>query len=437
VGILILSLNYAPEPTGFAPHTTALAEHLVTAGHQVTVVTGFPFAPRWARWSEFRGELVRHETVNGVQLVRITHFIPRKPGRALQRMLMEGSFAAAAGLSILLTRIRTIRRYDLVIYVGAQPVIAWLARIIAAVWRVPYIVKITDLAAQAAIDVGIVGDGTLATALKRFEFSGYRRASAAIVLCDAFKTALNADGFPLDSIHIIRDSVDLKAFTATNDRTAFRERHQIGQDEFVVLYSGSLGLKQGLLDVVEAAKLLAAVHPDVRWVIVGEGEMRDAVAARIASAGIGNRVILLPLQPEVSLGEMFAAADLLLLSQLKSVKDTVIPSKLMMYMAAGRPTLAAVNASSQAAEMIRDCGGGGVIAAEDPHALMNAVLDLRHRPSDRDVMARRAREYAERHFDRDAIVVAQQRVIEGVIGRHTDGAVRAAAATQQKSNGLS
>ncbi len=43
----------SPEPTGFAPHATALAEHLArTAGYDVTVVTGFPFAPRWKRWLE-------------------------------------------------------------------------------------------------------------------------------------------------------------------------------------------------------------------------------------------------------------------------------------------------------------------------------------------------------------------------------------------------
>ena len=398
--LLIFSLNYAPEPTGFAPHTTALAEHLVNAGHEVSVVTGFPFAPQWARWPAYRGKLVRQETTNSVRVVRITHFIPRKPGRALQRMLMEGSFAAAAGLWVLFTAIRGGRPYELVIYVGAQPAIAWLARIVASAWRVPYVVKITDLAAQAAVDVGIVGHGVPAAALKRFEFSAYRRASAAIVLCDAFKKALVADGFPADAIHIIRDSVNLKTVRGTEDGSAFRERHQIGREEFVVLYSGSLGLKQGLFDIVDAAKLLAAKSPEVRWVLVGEGETRDALAARIESAAMGARVILLPLQPEAWLGEMFAAADLLLLSQLKSVKDTVIPSKLMMYMAASRPVLAAVNASSQAAIIVRDSGGGVIVAAENARALADTVLDVQSRPSDRAVMARRGRAYAEKYFDR-------------------------------------
>ena len=424
--VLILSLNYAPEPTGFAPHTTALAEHLVTAGYDVTVVTGFPFAPRWARWPAYRGEIVRDEIMNGVHVVRTTHFIPRKPGHVFQRILMEGSFAAAAGLQLLIRHLRPGRRYDLVIYVGAQPAIAWLARIAAAVSRVPYVVKITDLAARAALDVGIVGTSWQARILERIEIGAYRGARAAIVLCDAFKTALVDDGFPIEAIHVIRDSVDLKAIRTDGDGKVFRERNGIRREEFVVLYSGSLGLKQGLFDVVDAAELLATESPDVRWVVVGEGEMRDALAKRVASAEIGHRVILLPLQREAELGEMFAAADMLLLSQLRSVKDTVIPSKLLMYMAAGRPILAAVNPSSQAAMIVRDSGGGFIVAPEDSRALADGVSDVKSRPSDRDLMARRGRAYAEQHFDRDAIVIAQQKVIEDVLSDQAAGIVRAA-----------
>jgi colanic acid biosynthesis glycosyl transferase WcaI len=427
--VLLLSLNYSPEATGFAPHTTALAEHLTRTGHEVTVVTGFPFAPQWARFAPYRGELVREETVNGVHLVRLTHFIPRRPGSALQRLLMEGSFAIAAGVFLSLPRFSLRTRYDVIVYVGAQPALAWLARIIAAVRRAPYVVKVTDLAAQAAVDVGIVGGGQLANVLKRIEFGAYRRARAAIVLCDAFKTALCDQGFPAEDVHVIRDSVDLEAIRPGGDGATFRQRHGIEPDEFVVLYAGSLGLKQGLFDVADAALLLAEDHPRVRWVLVGEGENRKALGQRIESVDMKGRVLLLPLQPEAEMNGMFAAADVLLLSQLRSVKDTVIPSKLLVYMAAGRPILAAVNPESQAAVIIRHALGGVIVAPEDPRALAGAVAGFRTRTSDLENMATRNREYAERHFDRNAIVVAQQRVLERVFdseGRRRRSAAAAA-----------
>lgn len=416
--LLVLTLNYFPEPTGFAPHATALAEHLVVEGHAVTVVTGFPFAPRWARWSSYRGEFLRRETVNGVRLVRISHFIPRRPGSATQRILMEGSFALMGSLALTPGLVGG-RRFDLVLYIGAQPAIAWLARILAAVQRVPYLVKITDLAAQAATDVGITRAGKLSRALEHIEYHAYRRARAAIVLCDAFKTALVTNGFRADRVHLIRDSVDLNVIRPGADGSAFRRRHGIGDREFVVLYSGSLGLKQGLFDVVHAAQLTAAACPEVRWVLVGEGETRVALARRVQSAGTEDRVLMLPLQPEAELAGMFAAADLLLLSQLRSVKDTVIPSKLLMYMAAGRAILAAVNPESQAAAIVRDAQGGIIVPAEDPHSMAEAVRGAILNRSAIEIMAKRNRAYAERHFDRAAIVSAQQRVIEQIVGENT------------------
>src|SRR6185369_11876062 len=113
---------------------------------------------------------------------------------------------------------------------------------------------------------------------------------------------------------------------------------------------------------------------------------------------------LLPLQPEPEVGPMLGAADVLLLSQLRTVKDTVIPSKLLMYMAAGKPVLAAVNAGSQAAAIVREAQCGIVVEPENPAALAAAVRDAQQQPEARRSWAGRSRAYAERHFERRAIV---------------------------------
>ena len=65
------------------------------------------------------------------------------------------------------------------------------------------------------------------------------------------------------------------------------------------------------------------------------------------------------------MSETFADADLLLVNQVRAVKDTLIPGKLLTYMAAGRPVLVAANPESQAAQLLRDAGGGVLIAPED------------------------------------------------------------------------
>ena len=76
--ILVLGINYAPEKTSVAPFTTGLCEHLAALGHRVTVVTAFPYYPQWRVWDGYRGSLYRRETLNGVELRRVAHFVLRR-----------------------------------------------------------------------------------------------------------------------------------------------------------------------------------------------------------------------------------------------------------------------------------------------------------------------------------------------------------------------
>jgi colanic acid biosynthesis glycosyl transferase WcaI len=412
--IAIFSLNYSPEPTGFAPHITALAEHLAANGHAVTVVTGFPFAPRWARWPEFRGQLFRSEIVNAVKLVRVSHFIPRRPGSVLQRLLMEGSFSIS-GLIAIAPRLLLGRKFDEIVYIGAQPAIAWLARIVAAFQRAPYIVEINDLAAQAAADVGILGSGWVQRMLERLEFAAYLPAAGATVLCRSFAEALTARGFPSGHIRLIRSPVDLHRVRPLPLRPEYRQRLGIPANAFVVLFAGSMGLKQGLTNVVEAAVRLRQRRADSRpvaWVLVGDGEMRGELGRLIREHQLDDTVLLLEFQPEEGLSRMFAAADVLLLNQLRSVKDTVIPSKLLTYMAAGRPVLAAVNPASQGAEILMESDGGLLVAPEDPDGLVEGVATLmRAGPQTLAAMSERNRAYAEQHFDQRTILAQHESFI--------------------------
>lgn len=415
MNILVLSINYAPEPTGFAPHLTALCEHLALKGHSITVLTGFPFAPYWSRLPKYKGNFILKESMNNVKIVRLTHFIPRRPGSFIQRILLESSFCIAAAFVSVCQRLGSL---DLVVYVGAQPSIAMLTRFIAHIKKCPYIVKITDLAAQAAEDVGIIKSKLLKKILTSFEYSAYLHAQGAVVLCNGFKESLIAHEYPDERIAVIRDSVDLDLICPKESGDIFRQQNSLSRNDFVVLYSGSMGIKQGLVNVIEAARLLKEKAPHVKWVLVGDGELKPTIESLIDQYRIEDEVRLLPLQPENAMADMFSAANVLLLNQLRTVKDTVIPSKLLTYMAAGKPVLAAVNINSQGAILLKEAQGGIIVEPENPAELANAVYSCIQDSSNLHEMGQRNRVFSEKHFDRRQIVADQESFFKEIVGRY-------------------
>jgi colanic acid biosynthesis glycosyl transferase WcaI len=415
MNLLVLSINYSPEPTGFAPHVTDLCEYLASKRHNVTVLTGFPFAPYWRRYNDYAGKFVKFETLNDVQLVRLTHFIPRKPSSILQRICMEGTFCMVAGMIFMrLSR----SHFDMVLYVGAQPSLAMLARIIGNAKKIPYVAAINDLAAQAAGEAGIARADPLKRILAKFEYSAYRKATGAIVLCEGFRDALRKNGYPDEKIKVIRSPINIDRIYPKKDKYAFRESYGIAKASFVVLWAGSMGIKQGLSNIIEASKLSKRLGISVLWVLVGDGEARRSLEAEAKKYNLESYIKLLPFQPEDHLSDMFSTADVLLLNQLSTVKNTVMPSKLLTYMAAGLPVLAAVNADSQAAELMRASEGGVIVEPENPMALIEGLKGLINDKKIREEMGERNRIYAVEHFDRKKILISQEMFLMDVaLGR--------------------
>jgi glycosyltransferase involved in cell wall biosynthesis len=151
-------------------------------------------------------------------------------------------------------------------------------------------------------------------------------------------------------------------------------------------------------------------------VLIGDGETRPSLERLVEHHSLSSFVHLLPLQAEEDVPGVFAAADVLLLNQVRNVKDTVIPSKLLAYMAAGKPVLAAVNASSQGALLLAQAGGGIALAPEDPAALAEGVEHLQAAgAAELQRMGRLNRAFAERHLDERQIVGEQESILRSVV----------------------
>jgi colanic acid biosynthesis glycosyl transferase WcaI len=404
--VLILGLNYLPESTSIGPYTADLAEYLRDRGHEIRVVTGFPIAPQWKVWKGYRRKLFMREVVRGVPVTRTYLYVPKHPKRALQRILFDCSFAASAFFGAILGK-----RPDLVIVISPPLQLAITAFLIHQLTRARVLLEIKDLVPDAAIAVGALREGSRAVRMARsLERFAYRTAESIGVICEGMRSNLIDKGVPERKVSLLPDYIDLNFMTPASGDNDFRQRAGIGREQFLAMYSGSIAGKQGLETFVEAGAEFES-DANVTCCVIGEGPYLPELNKTAAALGL-RRFQFLPLQPRESLPRQLSAADVLVITQRKTVKDVVFPGKLLYYMSSGRAILAAVSEDSETGRFIRAHQVGVVVAPEDPAALAEGIRWLRDNPRQTSEFGRNGRRVVERQFDRSVVLEKFAIVIE-------------------------
>jgi putative colanic acid biosynthesis glycosyltransferase WcaI len=397
VRVLVIGINYWPERTSVGPFTTGLCEHLVAQGHEVTVVTAFPYYPEWRVWDSYRGFCHRREVINGVTVHRVAHYVPRKPSSLVRRLAYDISFTVNSFIAALFAG-----ECDVIYCSCPPPTVAFAAYLLGKTKRAPYAIKLTDLASDAAVATGIMKPGLGIRMARAFEAFTYSRAQAVICLCQGFIDRLKERGVKENTLLLIPDWGDTENIRPCKSDSTFRHGNHLSPEKFLVLHTGNMGKKQRLMNIVNSAELTRD-EANVLWVLVGQGEERAYLEQEISRRSLPN-FRMLPLQPNEALCQMYSSADLLVLNQAAAIEDAVIPSKLLTYMAAGRPIVAAVSEKSEAARQILLAKCGVVVPAENPRALADAVLALQRNSALREELGVNGRAYADANFTKALVL---------------------------------
>lgn len=403
--ILVVAMNYWPEKTA-GRIRAELCEYMAKAGHQVSVATAFPHYPEWQIYKGYRGMIFQVERHNGVIIHRSYVLIPTKPN-AWQRIWYDTSFT----ISSLFTSL-SVNDVDLIMCVSPPLQLGITGYLLSRLKKAPLCLQIIDIVPDAAVELGMIQNERLIRLAHRLERWVYEHADRIIVISHGFADNLRSKGVPESKIHVFSDSVDTDAVRPIRENNGFRGMNNIRQNEFVVLYSGNIGGKQGLETLIKAANTLH--HEDnIKFVIVGDGSARESLSALVEQLSLSN-VIFLPLQHIERVSQMLSAADVLVLTQKANIVDIIIPSKLLTYMAAGQPVIAAANLQSEAARTIHLADCGKVVPPEDARALSEAILYVQAHPEDARKWGMNARSYAEKNFSKEFVLSKYERCFRDI-----------------------
>ena len=287
-----------------------------------------------------------------------------------------------------------VRHVDVV--VGTSPPIlqgatAWL---VARLKQVPFVFEVRDLWPDFAIELQILRNRPIIAAARGLERFLYRRADRLLVNSPGFITHIQTVSGRTPAL--IPNGVDGSLFSPAQSGAHFRERWQ-ATDRFVALYAGAHGTANNLEIVLEAAKLLREVAP-ILFVLVGDGKEKLALEASARSSCLEN-VRFEHAQPKDAMPAVIAAADVCM-ATLRDIPlfRTTYPNKVFDYMAAGKPTLIAIDGVIR--QVVEESGGGVFVPPGDARALADAVRQLEADRAACGRMGAKAREFVLRKFNR-------------------------------------
>jgi colanic acid biosynthesis glycosyl transferase WcaI len=404
-----------------AARVSELSRHWVAAGHDVTVLTGFPNHPDGVLRPEYRKAFRRgvfREKVDGINVVR-SWLLPFPNRKAHERMLNYSSFSISAAIVG-----SFFERPDVVIATSPQILVGLPGWWIAKIKRVPFVFEVRDLWPESLAAVGM-SNPLLNRVIGKIASFLYKRADHIAVVTPAFRDHLRRHWqVAAQNISVIQNGVETKLFSPDAEDANIRSKLNAGE-KFVVSFIGTLGLAHGLDCLIAAAEQLQRSHPDILFLLVGEGADRERMLAQAKRKNLSNITFISQLPRETIPAYICTSDACLVLLKQSEVFKTVIPTKMLEFMSCGRPIILGVDGQ---ARQILECSGGGIyIPPENARALCDAILSLRNQPQWCESMGRAGRAYVVANLSRertarDYLDVLMQLTSAGIPAAHSTAA---------------
>jgi colanic acid biosynthesis glycosyl transferase WcaI len=364
--ILIYGMNYAPEMIGIGRYSGEIGAYLADHGYSVRVITTPPHYPGWRVDPPSRALRYSHEWRDGVEITRCP-IVLGKTMRGLWRLVAPASFALGSAPLALWAFL--VHRPRIVLCVEPTLLVAPIA-LVARLYGARVVLHVQDLEVDAAFAMGHLTGRRLRGLVQAVEAWLMRRFSSLVTISHQMAKRLAAKGIDPRRIAVVRNWVDLAQIKPLEAPNHFRAELGLRATDFVVLYSGTIAVKQSLDVVLDAARALDG-HGSIRFVIAGEGPEK---ARLVKTYGDLGNLVFLPLQPEERLCELLNLADLHVLPQSRGAADLVLPSKLGGMLASGKPLLVTADTGTELFEVLT--GTAILVPAGDSAAIAREIRTL-------------------------------------------------------------
>lgn len=393
--ILVGSLLLYPDHSGIALYSSDFAFYAAEKGHDVKVVTGFPFYPSWKKRKDDKGILFRTDFHRNVKIYRGYLYVPAKP-TGLKRILQEISF-----LQFAIVNFFRAGKSD-VIVIFTTPVnlgvVAWFFK---KLFSSKLVINIQDFQVEAAESLGMLGKLPIVPLMSSLERFSYNHSDLVTSISESMVKLVKEKGIPASKTYLWPNWIDVREASALGKGQTFRTQYGIPADKIIIGYAGNVGEKQGLKTLIDLAFIFKD-QKDLIFLIIGQGGGLEALKNYHRTKSNDNLLFLPFLNPK-GYKEFLADADVVFISQKKIPKDIYFPSKLLGLMAASKTIFVAADPGSELYKVMSKHRLGLVSEIGKMDEMTSCVERILKHDPEINTLKKNASDFA-RQFDREIVL---------------------------------
>ena len=358
--VLVLAQYFPPDMGGASTRASNVVKGLLSKNCEVTVVAAFPHYPHGKVPREYRRKAVVSEKFWDAQVLRV--WIPALPHSSIvNRIILHTCFVVSS-----LFALPFVGRVDVVWAANPNLFSFFSAVVFGFVRRGSIVRNVDDLWPEVFYELGLVRSKLMRKVLDFLAWFSYVVPAAITPISGGYKRRLvqKYDVCP-EKIHVIEVGVDgVEPFNSNKGE----------KGQFVVMYSGVLGLGYDFDVVLEAARILAK-DDDIVFVIRGVGELGSRLRRRIRSLNLKNVVLDTRFLPKDKLSALLCSAAVFVLPMASaSFVDEGLPTKVFEYQAYGKPIICI--SGGEPARYVEATRSGLVVKPKDAYGFAEAVVKL-------------------------------------------------------------
>lgn len=262
---------------------------------------------------------------------------------------------------------------DIILHSSPALISYFGARYLTRHYKVPYVFEVRDIWPLTLIKLGGYSKKhPFVKLLQWIEDQAYQKADYVFSNLPNAVEHMQSRGMNKDKFTWIANGVSLAEL---DNKSALPKEvlEQIPSGKFIIGYTGTLGEANAMDYLIEAAAILKD-NLDIHFVLVGAGKSKAGLVKQAESLVLNNVTFVDPIE-KIQVQSMLSQFDACYIGWQKEsmYRFGIAANKIPEYMYSAKPV---IHSFSGQGDFIEQAGAGITVAAEDPMAIANAILEL-------------------------------------------------------------